>query len=185
MESYLVGAQATRRGKRAMRTFKEQLSSYGFQHRDRRNIVAHLLCMPMILLAVLSLLSRPNIVLDGVLMSPASGVIAATALYYMALDRYYGVIMTALLLLAGLCAARLAAQSTPLWLSSSALLLVLGAALHRLGHLFESSRHSSFDAIKGILIGPLALVVGVALVLGYDDRSRHDLAGIAARKTNR
>jgi len=165
-----------------MRTFKEQLSSYGFHHRDRRNLVAHLLCMPMILLAVLALLSRPSFVLDGVLLSPASVVIVCIALYYMSLERYYGVIMTALLLLAGMLATRLAARSTDLWLWVSMLLLVAGAILHRLGHSFEGTRHSFVDAIKGLLIGPLALVVGIALLLGYDHSERDDLAGLLERK---
>lgn len=165
-----------------MRTFKEQLSSYGVYHRDRRNFVAHLLCMPMILLAVLALLSRPGFELDGVMLSPASAVIAVVALYYMALERYYGVIMTALLLLAGMVATRLAAHSTELWLCISLLLLVCGAVLHRLGHAFEGTRHSFVDAIKGILIGPLALVVSIALLLGYEDSEREELAGLAGRK---
>ncbi|MEY4513886.1 MAG: hypothetical protein RLZZ450_6008 [Pseudomonadota bacterium] len=165
-----------------MLTFKEQLSSYGFYHRDRRNLAAHLLCMPMILVAVLAFLSRPNFVLDGVLLSPASAVIAGIALYYMALQRYYGVIMTALLLLAGMFATRLAAHSTGLWLWVSTLLLVVGVVLHRLGHSFEGTRHSFYDALKGIVIGPLALVVGIALLLGYDDSSRDELAGLAGRK---
>jgi len=164
-----------------MRTFKEQLSLYGSCHRDRRNFVAHLLCMPMLLVSVLALLSRPHFVLDGVLVSPASGVVAAVALYYVSLQRYYGVIMTALLLLAGMLAARLAAHSTPLWLAVSATLLVLGVILHRLGHAFEGTRHSFLETVRGILIGPLAVVVGIALALGYDDLSREELSGLAGR----
>jgi uncharacterized membrane protein YGL010W len=164
-----------------MRTFQEQLLLYGSCHRDRRNFVAHLLCMPMILVSVLALLSRPNFLLDGVLVSPASGVIAAVAAYYVVLHRYYGVIMTALLLLAGMLAARLAAHATPLWLTESITLLVLGVVLHRLGHALEGTKHSFFDAARGILIGPLAALVGVALALGYDDRSREELSGFARR----
>jgi uncharacterized membrane protein YGL010W len=164
-----------------MRTFREQLLLYGESHRDRRNCLAHLLCMPMILVSVLALLSRPNFALDGVQVSPATAAIAAVAAYYVSLQRYYGVIMTALLLLAGIFAGRLAAQSTALWLAVSITLLVLGVLLHRLGHWFERTKHSFFEAVHGVLIGPLAAVVEVALALGYDDRSREELSGFTRR----
>ena len=42
-----------------MQTLTDQLSKYAAFHRDRRNVVTHFIGIPMIVLAVAALLSRP------------------------------------------------------------------------------------------------------------------------------
>ena len=42
-----------------MQTLTDQLSKYAAFHRDRRNIVTHFIGIPLIVLAVAALLSRP------------------------------------------------------------------------------------------------------------------------------
>jgi len=80
-----------------MRTLTEQLSGYAAYHRDRRNIVTHFVGIPMIMVAVEVLLSRTAVVFDGVgiVVTPALVVGLASVIFYLALDRRYGLVMTA------------------------------------------------------------------------------------------
>ena len=55
-----------------MKTLTDQLAGYAAYHRDRRNIATHLVGVPMIVLAVVVLLSRPTLgELAGVAITPA------------------------------------------------------------------------------------------------------------------
>ena len=48
-----------------MKTLVDHLAQYAAYHRDRRNIVTHFVGIPMIVLAVTVLLSRPGLLLGG------------------------------------------------------------------------------------------------------------------------
>ena len=87
-----------------MKTLTDQLAQYATYHRDRRNIATHLVGIPMILLALQVLLSRPVLADAGVPVTPALILTAITALYYQRLDRPLGALM-ALLMAAGLALA--------------------------------------------------------------------------------
>ena len=82
-----------------MKSFIEYLSGYAAYHRDRRNIATHFIGIPMIVAAVVILLSRPEFVYaDGVAITPALFAIALTALFYLKLDIRFGIEMTLFLL---------------------------------------------------------------------------------------
>ena len=137
-----------------MKNLTDQLAQYATYHRDRRNIATHLVGIPMILLALQVLLSRPVLADAGVPVTPALILTAITALYYLRLDRPLGALM-ALLMAAGLALAwPLASQSTPLWL--------------------WSGRKPAFaDDLMGLVIGPLFVVAEVVFALG-GRRALHD-----------
>ncbi|TDQ39898.1 uncharacterized protein DUF962 [Thiopseudomonas denitrificans] len=48
-----------------MKTLEQQLAGYAAYHRDRRNILTHFVGIPMIVLAVAILLSRPGMQSGG------------------------------------------------------------------------------------------------------------------------
>ena len=54
-----------------MRPLIKQLSTYASYHRDPRNIATHIIGVPMIMLAVVVLLSRPAFDLGPTMASPA------------------------------------------------------------------------------------------------------------------
>ena len=54
-----------------MKTLVDHLSQYADYHRDRRNIATHFVGIPMIVLAVAILLSRPGVEWLGLWISPA------------------------------------------------------------------------------------------------------------------
>ena len=80
-----------------MKTLVDQLAKYATYHRDRRNIATHLIGIPMIVVSIAILLSRPGIDVGGVLLTPALVLTGATVLYYFLLDLRFGLVMAVLL----------------------------------------------------------------------------------------
>ena len=82
-----------------MKTLVDQLSQYADYHRDARNILTHFLGVPMILLAVVIVLSRPAWEWGGagVALSPAVLAALAASIYYMLLDMRYGLTLALVL----------------------------------------------------------------------------------------
>ena len=80
-----------------MKTLVDQLGQYAEYHRDRRNIATHFVGIPLIVVAVAVLLSRPGTAAFGLWLSPAALVSLASALYYFRLDLRYGLVMAVLL----------------------------------------------------------------------------------------
>ena len=66
-----------------MRTATDLLSQYAAYHRDRRNIVSHLIGVPMIVFAIGVLLARPSVPLAGFLITPAWVIFALAAAWYL------------------------------------------------------------------------------------------------------
>ena len=62
-----------------MKTLVDHLSQYANYHRDPRNIATHFVGIPMIVLAVTILLSRPGWEIAGMWLSPALVAAAAAA----------------------------------------------------------------------------------------------------------
>ena len=110
-----------------MKTLTDQLSQYAAYHRDRRNIITHFVGIPMIVVAVAVLLSRPVLGhWGGVALSPATAVTLATVLYYLRLDLRLGAVMAALMALCLWFAQAVAAQGTGTWLAIGIGLFLVG-----------------------------------------------------------
>lgn len=149
-----------------MKTFSEQLSKYALYHRDARNILTHLVGIPLIVLAVLTLLSRPAVDMSGLMVTPALIVLILSCIYYIRLNVAYGLVMT-MLLLAGLQLSMLfASLSTAAWLGLGIGLFVVGWIIQFIGHAYEGKKPAFVDDIIGLVIGPLFIVVEVAFMLG-------------------
>ncbi len=149
-----------------MKTLVEHLSQYAEYHRDRRNIATHFVGIPLIVLAVAELLSRPGLELAGLWLSPAALVAAAAAIFYLRLDLRYGLLMSALLLLSLWFGAALAVQSTTLWLSVGVALFVIGWIIQFVGHYYEGRKPAFVDDLMGLLVGPLFVVAELGFMLG-------------------
>ena len=149
-----------------MKTLVEHLSQYAEYHRDRRNIATHFVGIPLIVLAVAELLSRPGLELAGLWLSPAALVAAAAAIFYLRLDLRYGLLMSALLLLSLWFGAALAVQSTTLWLSVGVALFVIGWIIQFVGHYYEGRKPAFVDDLMGLVVGPLFVVAELGFMLG-------------------
>ncbi|HVO31707.1 MAG TPA: Mpo1-like protein, partial [bacterium] len=123
-----------------MKTLTQQLANYAAYHRDRRNIATHFVGIPVIVISVAALLSRPALPVGGLPLSPAVLVTACTVAYYFALDVRYGLVMLVAMAGSVVAGAWLAAMSTTMWLGSSIGLFVGGWIVQFVGHVFEGRK---------------------------------------------
>ncbi|MDX1368874.1 DUF962 domain-containing protein [Pseudomonas sp.] len=149
-----------------MKTLVDHLAQYAAYHRDRRNILSHFIGIPLIVLAVAVLLSRPGLELAGLWLSPATLSALAAAAFYLRLDLRFGLLMAALLWLCLWAGALLALQSTALWLSSGLALFIIGWIIQFVGHYYEGRKPAFVDDVMGLLIGPLFVAAEAAFLLG-------------------
>ncbi|AAY95607.1 DUF962 domain-containing protein [Pseudomonas protegens] len=154
-----------------MKSLVDHLSQYAAYHRDPRNIASHFIGIPMIVVAVAVLLSRPAWSMAGLSWSPALLLALAASVFYLRLEVRLGVLMTVLMALSVWAGQVLAAQSTGLWLSSGLGLFVIGWVIQFIGHYYEGRKPAFVDDLSGLIVGPLFVVAELAFLLGL----RHDL----------
>lgn len=150
-----------------MSALVKHLAAYGAYHRDPRNLATHLVGVPMIVVAVAVLLSRPVLALSqGLSVTPAMLAAGAAALFYLRLDLRFGLAMAALLALVCRGALFGAALPTSLWLATGLGLFVTGWAIQFVGHWFEGRKPAFLDDLAGLIVAPVFLVAEVAFRLG-------------------
>lgn len=149
-----------------MKTGLDQLAKYAEYHRDRRNIATHLVGVPMIVFAVIALLSRPAFEVAGLPLNPAWLVLAAAGLYYLLLDAGLGLTLTAIMAAMTWVAGQIALMSTAAWLATGIGLFVVGWIIQFIGHYYEGRKPAFVDDIIGLMIGPLFVWAEVVFALG-------------------
>ena len=161
-----------------MKTLTDQLAQYGDYHRDPRNIVTHIIGVPMIMLAVVILLSRPAMELGPTVASPAFMAALAAILFYSRLDFAFGLVMALIIAVMLAVGQWLAVQATGVWLVAGLGLFVVGWIIQFIGHWFEGRKPAFVDDLIGLIVGPLFVVAEVGFVLGL---RREVQAAIEAR----
>jgi uncharacterized membrane protein YGL010W len=149
-----------------MKTIQENLGQYAAYHRDQRNIITHFIGIPMIVLGVVILLSRPAYTLGGFPFSPAVWAVIASVVYYIKLDVRMGIVMGltyAAMLWVGI---QIAPLATSTWLAWGIGLFVVGWIIQFVGHYFEGRKPAFMDDIMGLAIGPLFVAAELAFLLG-------------------
>ena len=149
-----------------MKTLVDQLSQYADYHRDPRNIQTHFVGVPMIMLAVTVLLSRPAWMVGGMPLSLALLVALAACLFYWRLDTRYGLTMALVLACMLALGQWLAVQSTAVWLSSGVGLFFVGWIIQFVGHYYEGRKPAFVDDLVGLLVGPLFVAAELGFALG-------------------
>ena len=150
-----------------MKRLEDQLSMYAMYHRDIRNIWTHFVGIPMIVLAVVILLSRPQIELNEWMVTPARALLLLVAIYYIFLNVKLGIAMSALLSVSLFAGEQVAALSTMEWLTWGISLFVAGWMIQFIGHYWEGKKPAFLDDIRGLLIGPLFVVVEALFLMGF------------------
>jgi uncharacterized membrane protein YGL010W len=161
-----------------MKTGLDQLSNYAAYHRDRRNIATHLVGVPMIVFAVVTLLSRPAFDVAGLALTPAWITLVVAGIYYLMLDVGLGISLTAIIGVMTWAGAQIAGMSTATWLSTGIGMFVVGWIIQFIGHYYEGRKPAVVDDIVGLLIGPLFVWAEVVFAAGL---KRDLLQGIEAR----
>ncbi|WNG25688.1 DUF962 domain-containing protein [Cystobacter fuscus] len=158
-----------------MKTLVDHLAQYAAYHRDRRNIATHFVGIPMILLGVATLLSRPGFEVLGGVLSPAMVFSLASALFYWRLDGRYGLVMTLLLGGSLWFGQVLATQATATWLGAGLGLFVVGWIIQFVGHYYEGRKPAFVDDLVGLIVGPLFVVAELGFFLGLRDEVRREV----------
>lgn len=141
-----------------MKNLTDHLSQYAAYHQDSRNVATHFVGIPMIVVAVATLLSRPTWMVGDVPLTLAAIVSLLSCLFYLRLDLRFGVTMTLLMVLSVAAGYWFAAQSTAIWLSAGLGLFIVGWATQFLGHYYEGKKPAFVDDLSGLIVGPLFLV---------------------------
>ncbi|MBT8769336.1 Mpo1 family 2-hydroxy fatty acid dioxygenase [Metapseudomonas boanensis] len=171
-----------------MKTLIDHLGQYAEYHRDRRNIASHFIGIPLIVVAVAVLLSRPGFEVLGLWLSPAAFVALASALFYLRLDRRFGLVMAALLGLSLWAGAALAVQGAGTWLGAGLGMFVVGWVIQFVGHYYEGRKPAFVDDLMGLVVGPLFVVAELAFMLGLRkevERAVEERAGPTRIRTNK
>ena len=150
-----------------MKSILDQLSNYADYHRSTRNIATHLIGIPMIVVALMVLLSRPFWVVNDWVFSPAVCIVVVLLLYYLRLHLALGLIMAALLGAGLLFSAWIARLEDPWWLAIGVGGFFLGWVIQFVGHYFEGRKPAFFDDVMGLAIGPLFVLAEVLFKLGF------------------
>jgi uncharacterized membrane protein YGL010W len=149
-----------------MKTLIDHLAQYAAYHRDPRNIHTHFVGVPMIMFAVVILLSRPTWMVGELPLSPALFGALASCVFYFRLDTRFGLVMAALLaaMLAG--GQWVAMQSLAVWLGTGIGLFAVGWVIQFVGHYYEGRKPAFVDDLVGLIVGPLFVVAEWAFALG-------------------
>ena len=160
-----------------MRNLNAQLTQYAEYHRDPRNIQTHLVGVPMIMLAVVILLSRPVFLTlggpEGLPVTPALVVALAVCVFYFVLDLRYGLCMALLIAAMQEVGLWFAGQSTAIWLTSGVGLFLVGWVIQFIGHWFEGRKPAFVDDVIGLAIGPLFVLAEMGFALGLRREVQH------------
>ena len=161
-----------------MKTLTEQLARYAAYHRDRRNIATHIIGIPMIVLALAVVLSRPASTF-GILpfaVSPAWPLFTGATVYYLRLDVTLGLAMAAISALCLTLGEWSAQASTAIRLGSGVALFIIGWICQFVGHAaYERKRPAFTDDMIGLAIGPLFVLAEALFALGWRAELRKDI----------
>ncbi len=143
------------------------LQQYADYHRDRRNIATHLVGVPMIVFGVCVLLSRPELGVAGIMLTPLSLVFALAAAWYLSRGSLaIGLATTAAVGLLATLAQPMADGSTTRWLAWGLGSFVVGWIIQAIGHYYEGRKPAFFDDVVGLLVGPMFVVLEAGAMLG-------------------
>ena len=149
-----------------MKTLNDHLAQYAAYHKDGRNVATHFVGIPMIVLAVATLLSRPALAVGPISLTPALVLAVLTCAFYLRLSLGFGVVMAAIMAAMVWAGQLLSGLGTTIWLASGVGLFVVGWAFQFLGHHYEGKKPAFVDDLIGLVVGPLFLVAEVAFALG-------------------
>ena len=149
-----------------MKTLTDHLTQYAAYHRDQRNIITHFIGIPLIVVAVAILLSRPGLMVNGLWISPTLAVAIVAAIFYLKLDSALGASMTLLLALCVWLGMYCAQLPTGAWLTWGIGSFIVGWIIQFIGHYYEGRKPAFVDDIMGLAIGPLFVVAELAFLCG-------------------
>ena len=149
-----------------MKTLVQHLAQYASYHRNMRNVITHIVGIPIIVVSVAALLAKLTLDVNGVTLSAAMLMAAASIVFYLRLDLGIGLIMAVLMSGSVMIGTEVAALPTLQWFVISIGSFVVGWIIQFIGHYFEGRKPAFVDDLSGLAIGPLFVTVEVLFMLG-------------------
>lgn len=147
--------------------FIEQMAMYSAYHRDRRNKATHFVGVPAIAYSLLIPMAFVKLFpLGGYTVTLATLFAAAVVVYWVLLDRPFGLATAVLFFPAVFVAEWLVRQGAATAWIAFAVLFVGGWIIQLVGHGFEGRKPALVDNILQVLIAPVFLIGEVVFGLG-------------------
>lgn len=150
-----------------MTNLERLLSQYAAYHLDRNNVVTHFVGIPLIVFSILCLTARAGVEISGFSITLAMLLIVLSSIYYISLDKLFGILMLILFVLAYPVAVKIAALPMWSWLGASIGIFVVGWVFQFVGHYFEKKKPAFVDDLIGLAIGPLFVLAEFVFLLGF------------------
>ncbi|MBK5646600.1 DUF962 domain-containing protein [Acinetobacter proteolyticus] len=150
-----------------MTNLERLLSQYAAYHLDRNNVVTHFVGIPLIVFSILCLTARAGVEISGFSITLAMLLIVLSSIYYISLDKLFGILMLILFVLAYPLAVKIAALPIWSWLGASIGIFVVGWVFQFVGHYFEKKKPAFVDDVIGLAIGPLFVLAEFIFLLGF------------------
>lgn len=124
-------------------------ADYASYHRTKGNKAFHRLGIPLIMLSLIGMLTFADVVVRGVRVDLAMVLIAASTIYYLAVEWRLAILMLVVSI-----AMYFAGRAMPFWLNVA--LFVLGWIFQFIGHsVYEKKQPAFFRNFVHLLVGPL------------------------------
>ena len=162
---------------------------YAHYHRDRRNILTHLVGIPLIVMAVGMLLMRPVFTVGDYWFTLAGAFWFVSSLWYLSRGAWLlglaTVVVNGVLMWAAYRTPVWVAwlgwpvlQEQPIWVLGLGVFF-LGWVIQFIGHWFEGRKPAFVDDVVGLLVGPMFVVGEVLMALGMLRRMNQDIQRLA------
>ena len=172
------------------RSAPELMVQYAHYHRDRRNILTHLVGIPLIVLSIGMLLSLISFDIAGNTITLAGLLWVLSTAWYLTRGNWLLGLATSMVNGALIALAHTPDAATGWGLTGfydaswfpGLVVFVLGWAIQFVGHIFEGRKPAFVDDVVGLLVGPM-FVVGELLMMVGLLRSMHSLIEAQAGAT--
>jgi uncharacterized membrane protein YGL010W len=151
-----------------MRNALDLLAEYARYHRDERNIITHMIGVPLIVFAVGVLLAKPEVPVGGLMLTPAWVAFTFAAVWYLRRHLVLGLIVTAAIFALLFVAQHVSHASIGVWLAWGIGCFVLGWAFQFLGHYYEGRRPAYMDDVANLLVGPMFVAAELLFMAGWN-----------------
>ncbi|WP_180041576.1 MULTISPECIES: DUF962 domain-containing protein [unclassified Acinetobacter] len=150
-----------------MSKLEKLLSQYAAYHLDRKNVLTHFVGIPLIVFSIMCLTARAGLMISGFELTLALLLIIASVIYYLSLDKIFGLIMLLVFAITYPLALMIAKMSLMSWLIWSVGIFVVGWIIQFIGHYYEKKKPAFMDDVIGLAIGPLFVLAEFVFLLGF------------------
>ncbi|WP_374667499.1 DUF962 domain-containing protein [Acinetobacter sp.] len=150
-----------------MTKLEQLLSQYAAYHLDHKNIATHFVGIPLIVFSIMCLTARAGVMVSGYEITLALVIIIMTVIYYLSLDKIFGLLMLLIFAVSYPLAHMIAQWGMAAWLGASIGIFVAGWVIQFIGHFYEKKKPAFFDDVIGLAIGPLFVLAEMVFMLGF------------------